>query len=123
MCPNNVCTNCFFRVTFHKRYMFVCCCMKYNGWSISFKYFINAFFIIYATYNNMKLKSLKHTFFHMSFNFHLNLISIVFIKIKNNDCFWLIFRYLTNKFATNRSTTTCYENNLIFNKIFDTAIF
>ena len=34
--------NCFIRTVFHKRHMFMCCCMKYNIWTIIFHYTFNS---------------------------------------------------------------------------------
>ena len=44
----------------------------------------------------------------------LNLIGVVFIHIKDDQGLWSMLSDLTTKFATNRTATTSYHNDLTF---------
>ena len=103
------------RTIFHKRYMFMCCRMKYNIWAIIFHYTFNS-----ACISNGPNQYFQFQIWIFSYQFLLNIICIILIDIKYDQKFRIMGCNLTAKLTTYRSATTGDQYSFIAYILSDT---
>ena len=101
--------DCLVRAVLHQRYMLVRCCMEYNVWFVFFHHAVNTMCISYRTdqYSQIQFRMIPSEFL-------LNIISIIFINVKNDQMPDFMLCQLCTDLTSDGPATTGYQHGFSF---------